>query len=263
MAQEHITTDLDSKEANLSSLRGSGTIPGHLTCPNARLLSNEVMKMGNRSEAPQKTPLGLVRLPSVSRRDLLAGTAATIACAVLPVSSLRFARTTAPTEVLTSVDRQSLEAMVSRIIPAGGDGPGALEAGCVRYIESALGDAYQSLRKTYSEGLAALNSYAMSHGGKAFAALGAAAQDKILSDFEKNDCVGDYSDSAAFFDIVRRHTLEGMFGDPSYGGNANFAGWDLISYPGPRIYVTPEMERMDAKLSHSRVSAEQLMHGSH
>ena len=34
--------------------------------------------------------------------------------------------------------------------------------------------------------------------------------------------------------MVRTHTLQGTFGDPYYGGNANFVGWDLIGYPGVR-----------------------------
>ena len=197
---------------------------------------------------------------SVSRRDLLAGTAATIACAFVPATSLRFAPT--PSKVLTAAERQSLEAVVSRIIPAGADGPGALESGCASYIESALNDAYRSLREMYSAGLAALDSYAMSNGGKSFAASGPTEQDKFLSDFEHNTKVGDYHDSAAFFETVRRHTLEGMFGDPSYGGNANFAGWELIGYPGPRMYVGPQMQTMDAKIPHSKVSAKDLVHGS-
>lgn len=199
---------------------------------------------------------------SVSRRDLLAGTAATIACAFVPASSLRFAQAPATAKVLTVAERQSLEAIVSRIIPSGSDGPGALESGCASYIESALEDAYRSLREMYSKGLAALDSYAMSNGGKSFAGAGATEQDKFLSAFEHNTKVGDYHDSAAFFETVRRHTLEGMFGDPSYGGNANFAGWELIGYPGPRMYVGPQMQTMDAKIPHSKVSAKELVHGS-
>jgi gluconate 2-dehydrogenase gamma chain len=199
---------------------------------------------------------------SVSRRDLLAGTAATIACAFVPASSLRFDQTRNPAKVLTATERQSLEAIVSRIIPAGADGPGALESGCASYIESALNDAYRSLREMYSKGLAALDFYAKWNGGKSFAASGVTEQDKFLSDFEHNSKVGDYHDSAAFFETVRRHTLEGMFGDPSYGGNANFAGWELIGYPGPRMYVGPQMQMMDAKIPHSRISAKELVHGS-
>jgi hypothetical protein len=38
--------------------------------------------------------------------------------------------------------------------------------------------------------------------------------------------------------MVRTHTLQGTFGDPYYGGNANFVGWDLIGYPGIRSNVT-------------------------
>jgi len=218
--------------------------------------------MGSQPKRRKTITSDLRQVHSVSRRDLLAGTAATIAWAFVPASSLRFAPTSTSREVLTFSERQSLEAMVSRMIPAGTDGPGALEAGCARYIESALGDAYRSLREAYRAGLAALDSYATSNGGKSFAASGVTEQDKILSDFEKNTRVGDYSDSAVFFELVRKHTLEGMFSDPSYGGNANFAGWELIGYPGPRMYVSPQMQKMDAKIPLSRAFAKQLVHGS-
>jgi hypothetical protein len=40
--------------------------------------------------------------------------------------------------------------------------------------------------------------------------------------------------------MVRNHTLQGMFSDPYYGGNANFIGWDLIGYPGIRMVVSAE-----------------------
>jgi gluconate 2-dehydrogenase gamma chain len=220
------------------------------------------MTVGSRRKDQTNRTSTLKQIQSLSRRECLAGTAATIACAFVPASSLRLSRNPSPTGVLTVSERQSLEAMVSRIIPSGADGPGALEAGCARYIESALGDAYRFVKNTYSAGLAALNSRALSNGGKSFAALGVTEQDKILSDFEKNTPIGNYGDSAAFFELVRQHTLEGMFGDPSYGGNANFAGWDLIGYPGPRMYASPEMQSMDAKTRRSRVSAKQLVHGS-
>lgn len=202
------------------------------------------------------------KTPSVSRRDVLTGTVATIACAFVPLSSITLAQAPSSNQVLASAERQCLEATVSRMIPAGPDGPGALEAGCAIYIESALKDAYQSHRKTYSSGLAALDAHAMSSGGKLFAALNATEQDKILSDFEQNVTVAGYGDSAAFFELVRQHTLEGMFGDPSYGGNANFAGWDLIGYPGPRMFVSAEMQKMDARIPYSRKTKKQLVHGS-
>jgi gluconate 2-dehydrogenase gamma chain len=200
-------------------------------------------------------------LDSASRRNLLSGGAATIAYAFVPASAVRFAET-ATAEIFTAKERHCLEAMVSRIIPTDANGPGALEAGCAVYIESALRDAYRSQKSAYSAGLAALDSLAIARRGKLLAALDLAEQDQILTNFERNIRVGEYTDSAAFFEQVRRHTLEGMFCDPSYGGNARFVGWDLIGYPGLRMYVTPDLQQMNVSLARSRVSAEQLMHGS-
>jgi gluconate 2-dehydrogenase gamma chain len=51
-------------------------------------------------------------------------------------------------------------------------------------------------------------------------------------DVESGSATGFAGSSAAFFNMVRTHTLQGTFGDPYYGGNANFVGWDLIGYPG-------------------------------
>lgn len=201
-------------------------------------------------------------LDSVSRRDLLAGSAATLACAWIPASALRIAGT-ANLEVFTREERRCLHAMISRIIPSDANGPGALQAGCAIYIESALRDAYRSQKPAYGAGLAALDACAAERHGKRFPALDLREQDQILTDFERNTRAGEYRDSAAFFEMVRRHTLEGMFGDPSYGGNANFVGWDLIGYPGLRMYVSSDLEQMNAAVPRSRVSAEQLLHGSH
>jgi hypothetical protein len=58
-----------------------------------------------------------------------------------------------------------------------------------------------------------------------------------------------------FFNRARRLMLEGMFGDPYYGGNKNFAGWDLIRYPGPRVAVGPEDQQMTAPPKPYRKSA--------
>lgn len=45
-----------------------------------------------------------------------------------------------------------------------------------------------------------------------------------------------------FFSTVRQDTIEGMFGDPAYGGNRGMVGWLLIGYPGSqRSYSPAEM----------------------
>ena len=43
----------------------------------------------------------------------------------------------------------------------------------------------------------------------------------------------------AFFNTVRTHTMEGMFADPIYGGNKDFAGWRLIGFPGAQPAFSP------------------------
>ena len=67
--------------------------------------------------------------------------------------------------------------------------------------------------------------------------------DKV--EYETGAATGFVGSSGAFFNMVRTHTLQGTFGDPYYGGNANFVGWDLIGYPGIRTSVTAADQRMN------------------
>jgi gluconate 2-dehydrogenase gamma chain len=143
-----------------------------------------------------------------------------------------------PLEHLTAAEADALDAVVARLIPTDANGPGAAEARAVHYIDRALGGALASSRDAYSSGLAALDRYAQSSRGKPFAALAAADQDGVLADVESGKATGFAGGSAAFFALVLNHTRQGTFGDPYYGGNANFVGWDLLGYPGVRTMVT-------------------------
>ena len=60
----------------------------------------------------------------------------------------------------------------------------------------------------------------------------------MLIDVETGAATGFTGSSAQFFALVLNHTHQGTFGDPYYGGNANFIGWDLLGYPGIRTMVT-------------------------
>lgn len=60
---------------------------------------------------------------------------------------------------------------------------------------------------------------------------------------------------------AHRLTLEGMFGDPHYSGNKDYAGWNLIKYPGPRLATTAEMQRMSEPAAPYRHSAWGADHG--
>ena len=193
----------------------------------------------------------------ISRRDILrrAGLAGAAAVAA-PAAALSAAAAPATTEPalqaqspaappreafenLTATEAELLEAIVERLVPSDQHGPGAREARAAHYIDRALGGALASSRPAYASGLAALDRYATSSRGKRFLDLPATDQDSVLIDVETGAATGFAGSSAQFFGLLLNHTRQGMFGDPYYGGNAAFVGWDLLGYPGIRTMVTP------------------------
>lgn len=177
--------------------------------------------------------------------------AARSAAAVAP---REYAPAREPLENLTATEADLLEAIVARLIPSDATGPGASEARAAHYIDRALGGALASSRPAYTSGLAALDRYARSSRGKAFTELSATDQDSVLIDVETGAATGFTGSSAQFFALVLNHTHQGTFGDPYYGGNANFVGWDLIGYPGVRTMVTAAdqqaLEKHELKPNH-------------
>src|SRR5262252_8458643 len=182
--------------------------------------------------------------------------------AVLPLPARSLARaqglsavTNAPVS-LTSAEAETLRAIIARIIPADENGPGALEARADRYIDRALAGALKNQRSTYAAGLAAVDAYAQSAKGSLFAKLSTSDQDLILTEIQSDRANGFAAGgSGQFFNLVRTHTIQGTFSDPFYGGNENFIGWDLIGYPGARVAVSANLQRIDIKPEPSRKSA--------
>jgi gluconate 2-dehydrogenase gamma chain len=198
----------------------------------------------------------------ISRRELLKRAGMASAVAAVPVemfekveASGQGVATIKPDglETLTRPEASTLEAIVRRIIPSDESGPGAAEARAARYIDRALAGPLASSREAYSSGLASLDAYARTSKGAAFAQLSADDQDAVLMDLDRDIASGFTLGSAAFFTLVRAHTIQGTFCDPAYGGNASFVGWDLIGYPGVRTAVTADQQRTAAvpKPNHS------------
>ena len=134
----------------------------------------------------------------------------------------------------------------------GENGPGATEARAAYYIDRALGGALASSRETYAAGLAATDAYARASTGTPFVTLAPADQDRVLGEMEEGVATGFEPSSRSFFNLVRGHTIQGTFCDPYYGGNADFVGWDLLGYPGLRLVVTEDDQRMDAPRARHR-----------
>jgi gluconate 2-dehydrogenase gamma chain len=147
-------------------------------------------------------------------------------------------------ETLTAAEADTLEAICARLIPSDMNGPGAAEARAAHYIDRALTGPLRASRDAYAAGLAAIDVYAQASKGVTFAKLSPRDQDAVLTDMEKNVATGFWPNAATFFALVRAHTIQGTFCDPYYGGNADFVGWDLIGYPGLRMAVGEDEQRM-------------------
>jgi gluconate 2-dehydrogenase gamma chain len=160
-------------------------------------------------------------------------------------------------ESLTAAEASTLEAITGRLIPSDAGGPGAVEARAARYIDRALAGPLAASREAYRAGLSAIDAFSRETRGAPFAGLPPAQQDAILTAVEKGQVPG-FANSPAFFALVRGHTLQGTFSDPYYGGNADFVGWDLIGYPGVRMGVGPELQKMGLRPAGNHVSAYDL-----
>ena len=203
---------------------------------------------------------GLSRRDMLKRLGTMIGIAAGAPLSLRPAAQAQ-ARTQGLAAVgdalvsLTPAEAATLRAIVARIIPADENGPGALEARADRFIDRGLAGALKNQRAAYTAGLAAVDAYAQSSKGSAFAKLSPGDQDAVLTDMQSNRATGFNGGSGPFFNLVRTNTIQGTFSDPFYGGNENFIGWDLIGYPGSRVVVSANLQRMDVKPESSRKSA--------
>lgn len=168
-------------------------------------------------------------MPSIPRRAFLQAGAlsgfAFVACDRAPDAPATGAVPLPPAE------RADLEAIAARILPSDDGTTGATEAGVIVFIERMLTTVYIDRRPLIDEGLADLTRRA----GGSFAALPADRQDTLLREIEKTP----------FFDALRYLTICGMFGDPSWGGNRERAGWKLLGFD-PRAIWQPPFGAYDA-----------------
>jgi hypothetical protein len=190
----------------------------------------------------------------ISRRSVIAS------AALVPVAALTSAGQSAEESALSPAQLRILEAFVDRLIPKDDLGPGATESGVAVYINRSLGDYLAPEKAAFAAGLDATDAFARRTEDRAFTDLPAVKQDALLTAMDNGTANG-FPDARVFFGRVRRLALEGMFGDPSYGGNRNYAGWDLIRYPGPRLAVSSEDQKMGVAIKPLRASAYGDGHG--
>jgi len=137
-------------------------------------------------------------------------------------------------------DAATIAAFTERLMPGAPGKPGAGDAGVLNYIDLALAGAYADLQDFYRRGLAQLDAHCRKSYKESFVRLDAARQDEVIAALEQGK-VNEFTwpTAQAFFETVRTHTMEGMFADPIYGGNKDFAGWRLVNFPGIQAVFTP------------------------
>jgi gluconate 2-dehydrogenase gamma chain len=133
---------------------------------------------------------------------------------------------------LTPPQIATIEAIAEQIIPADED-PGAKWAGVVHYIDLGLSGDLKEYRPVYETGLKRLAALTAEVGHQSFPELDFATQTQVLEKLEKDDArEGSGATGREFFQLVRRHTIEGFFGDPKYGGNRETIGWKILKFEG-------------------------------
>ena len=136
-------------------------------------------------------------------------------------------------------DAATIAAFTERLMPGAEGKPGARDAAVLNYIDLALAGAYADLQEFYRRGLAQLDVYCRKTYDKSFRQLEPRRQDEVIAALEDGKATAfTWPAAQEFFNTIRTHTMEGMFADPIYGGNKDFAGWKLVGFPGAQALFT-------------------------
>jgi gluconate 2-dehydrogenase gamma chain len=158
----------------------------------------------------------------------------------------------------TDEEASFIESVVNRLIPAEGNGPGAVEAGVPNYIDRQLGGAWGAGERLYMGGpykpdaipqlgyqlpyapaemfrraIGAIGTHLKTL-GRRFADLSADEQDAFIRVQLEGGALGDLDGVPAktFFEQLLDYTVQGYFSDPAYGGNKDMVVWKAIGFPG-------------------------------
>ena len=157
---------------------------------------------------------------------------------------------------LTVPEAAFVEAFVDVLVPADELTPAGTDLGLATFIDRQLAGAWGKGDRLYQQGpwaqgapgqgyqlpltpaeffragIAAVNAHCKQEYGKEFDRLPAADKQRVLEALDKNTIHLDHVSGKQFFDVAYQAAMEGMFGDPIYGGNKNKTAWKMIGYPG-------------------------------
>ncbi len=136
-------------------------------------------------------------------------------------------------KVLTPAQAATFTAFASQVIPSEPGSPGAREANVTRFADNGLASHVAAQRPVFLQALAALDTEAarIVPGVREFTALPQSQQGDVMRALDAS-----HHD---LFETLRIPVLAGMFSNPSYGGNANKAGWTLIGFEDRFYWSAP------------------------
>lgn len=172
----------------------------------------------------------LGQIEMFSRRTFLAGAGALALTAITEahehVAKQIAARDTNPLfYFFTPAEAKEMEAVCAQIIPTD-DSPGAREAGCIYFIDYAVGKLEPDLQPIFRDGLKQLST---ASAPKNFSDHTTEEQITILKKLEPTE----------FFAKARAYTIIGFLGDPSLHGNRDKIGWKHIQFDDSPMYEPP------------------------
>jgi gluconate 2-dehydrogenase gamma chain len=127
---------------------------------------------------------------------------------------------------LSSAEYLALRAACDRVYPRD-ETPGAADLGVPLFVDRALADARPPPWATgLHEGLARLDATSQRGFGVAFQCAKPAEQDALIAQWAGED----ETENAKFVRNLVEATLEGVLGDPTYGGNAGGGGWHEFGF---------------------------------
>lgn len=131
-------------------------------------------------------------------------------------------------QVLSAQEAADIEAITALIIPSDNT-PGAREAGVVYFIDLAMGAQMAGMLPDLRHQLSEINKLAGPDSAASFSRLGEDAQLAVMQ----------AADEAGALGIFSTLTMFGMFSMPSYGGNRDHVGWDMIGFDHRHAWMPP------------------------
>lgn len=145
-----------------------------------------------------------------------------------------------PLRFFTDEENKTVIEMSERIIPADDHSPGATAVQVNEYIDLVVSESPDATRKTWREGLAAINKMSSAKFGKPFADASVDQQIELLKDISKNE-LSPQTVEERFFRTIKNATVDGYYTSEigikkelQYKGNAFLKEFTGCTHPEHR-----------------------------